>query len=149
MIELVSGRAARQADVLETADPELEEDPMPLRLPSASRTPDGIAWWADVPGLDPVASTGDWSLDACCAGMACAERLYGENAGRPESWLPRRPSPAERFVDWLLDAHTSEDAARRMLALRLAVNNPWPTLDIDKLLENLERLRLACTPRSR
>lgn len=148
MIELISDQAVgpdgRFADT-----PEQEEaPPMPLRIPSAGRSPAGITWWADIPGLDPVASTGDWSVDVTCAGMACAYHLYGEAAARAESWLPRKAAPAQRFVEWLLQAQSQPDATRRVLALRLVVDQPFIT-DVDRLLDWLEDLRASCTPRPR
>lgn len=117
--------------------------------------PRGVPWWAGAYGLDPAVTAEamgldvpDWGLAAQCTAMACADRVFGTDAGYSERLLSRKGSPAAQLLGWLLEAAGPEDAARRRLALRLTCDRTQAA-DADGILEDAGRLHGSCAARRR
>jgi hypothetical protein len=102
--------------------------------------PSAVPWWTGVPGLDPAVPVGDWAVAAPFAAMACAVRVYGVSAPYRSGLF--KASPASRWYGWLLDASHADDAARRMLALRLICDHA-AEIDPDSILQTARDLLAA------
>jgi hypothetical protein len=97
------------------ADADREETPLTQPY---HRRPAGLPFWAGVPGLDPAAPLlGDWSVAARLAAMVCALHVHGPDAGLPR--ILGKP-PAQKYLDWLLEARSEDEAYMRRYALRFA-----------------------------
>lgn len=105
----------------------------------------GVPWWAAVPGLDPAAPFGDWTIAAQCTAMACAAHVFGNAAGYAEKLFSRKGPPARQWLDWLMQAPSDEDATRRRLALRLACEHS-EALNAGDILDDAGVLHAACSP---
>jgi hypothetical protein len=121
-----------------TGPADVEETP--VTNPPSFTPPRGIPWWAGVPGLDPAVPVGDWAVAAPFAAMACAVRVYGVTAPYRSGLF--KASPASRWYGWLLDANHADDAARRMLALRLICDHA-AEIDPDSILQTARDLLAA------
>ena len=99
------------------ADTDREPEGEPVTLPFGRRTAD-YPFWAGVQGLDPAApEPDDWAFAARLAAMACALHVHGPDAGlRGVFGKP----PAQKYLDWLLEATGTADAYLRRYALRFA-----------------------------
>ena len=115
-----------------------EPERMPVTTPRPF--PSAVPWWTGVPGLDPAITAGDWAVAAPFAAMACAVRVYGVSAPYRSGLF--KASPASRWYGWLLDASHADDAARRMLALRLICDHA-AEIDPDGILQTARDLLAA------
>ena len=104
--------------------------------------------WQYVPGIDPAAAAGDWALEAQCTAMACAAHVFGLGAGYRAKLITRKGSPAQQWLDWLLDTGSPEDAMLRRLALRLICERTQAA-DADAVLEDARNLHDATVARRR
>lgn len=123
---------------------DLEDRPVTAPVPFAR----GVSPWQHVPGIDPAAATGDWALEAQCTAMACAAHVFGLGAGYRAKLITRKGSPAQQWLDWLLDTASPEDAMLRRLALRLICERTQAA-DADAVLEDARNLHDATTARRR
>ena len=93
-----------------------EPEGEPVTLPYAR--PPGRPFWTGVPGLDPSAPPlADPDLSARTAAMACALHVYGPDAGLRGMF---GKAPAQKYLEWLLDAPDEVEAWLRRYALRFA-----------------------------
>jgi hypothetical protein len=79
--------------------------------------PDARPFWLGIPGLDPAyPSPADAELAARIAAEACAVHAHGMTAIMAP-FIGK--SPAQKYLDWLLDARTDLEAWLRRYALRV------------------------------
>jgi hypothetical protein len=120
-----------------TAEPEGAPVSQPYARPSAR------PFWTGVPGLDPSAPPlADADLAARCAAMACALHVHGPDAGL--RGIFGKP-PAQKYLDWLLDASDDVEAWMRRYALRLACEHAHVIGERD-ILEVAGQVLAAVTP---